>query len=74
PGASSPSYQITNAIDHPIALAVDGRGNLYVGSDHWQNPRARGSISVYAPNTQTPIRTVRGDRYGYPISLALSPQ
>jgi sugar lactone lactonase YvrE len=74
PAASSPNYEITDGIDHPIALAVDGDGNLYVASDHWQFPRARGSISVYTPNTQTPLRSVRGDRFGYPIALAVSPE
>jgi len=74
PGSAKPEYKITQGINDPIALVFDSDGNLYVASDHYGAPGSRGHVSVYAPNAQTPFASVRADKYGNPISLAVGPQ
>ena len=48
---------ITTGIDSPTTLALDGSGNLYVGNSLASN---EGDVSVYAPKSVTPERTLSG--------------
>jgi DNA-binding beta-propeller fold protein YncE len=74
PGSAVPEYKITQGINDPIAVVFDSGGNLYVASNHYGAPGSRGHITVYAPGAQTPFASVRADKYGNPISLAVGPQ
>ncbi|MGA8576906.1 MAG: hypothetical protein WB609_14635 [Candidatus Cybelea sp.] len=74
PGTAKPVYKITQGINDPIALVFDSAGNLYVASDHYGAPHSRGHVTVYAPKAQAPFASVRADKYGNPISLAVGPQ
>jgi len=71
PGATKPAYKITDGLSHPVAVALDAAGNLYVASDDYG--RDGGEISMYAPKSKHPTRTVERGKYGDPVSLALSP-
>ena len=71
-GGSTPVRTITKGIKAPLALAVDSKGRLYVVN----NPPYEGSsgqsgwISVYAPGSSQPMRTVKVRN---PAALALDP-
>jgi sugar lactone lactonase YvrE len=70
-GGSIPLRKITKGIDQPLAVAVDGSGNLYVGNQgHGRLPE--GSVTVYAPGSDTPARTIT-DGINQLAALALDP-
>jgi DNA-binding beta-propeller fold protein YncE len=73
-GVSTPAYKIKSGVDDPQALTVDGEGNLYVGNNGPDRPpRYLGTVCVYASNTRTPLRCVRGERrFDNPSWLAVS--
>ncbi len=71
PGESSPAYRISDGINDPAALALDGDDNLYVANEAYGH---QGSVTVYPPNTQHPVRSVVSGKYGPPVALALGPQ
>ncbi|HEV3092802.1 MAG TPA: hypothetical protein VGX91_15280 [Candidatus Cybelea sp.] len=48
---------ITTGIENPTTLALDDSGNLFVGNATTSN---EGDVTVYAPNSQTPARTLSG--------------
>jgi sugar lactone lactonase YvrE len=48
---------ITNDVENPTTLALDGSGNLYVGNSTSSN---EGNVSVYAPKSVQPLRTLSG--------------
>jgi sugar lactone lactonase YvrE len=57
---TSPSISISNGVSSPVALAVDGSGNVYV--DNCQpcipNTGSTSKITVYAQGSTTPARTI----------------
>jgi sugar lactone lactonase YvrE len=74
-GSSTPEYRIVDGVDNPTSLAIDGDDDLYVANSNWNlPPHINGHISLYSPNSRTPLRTIFGGRYGYPADLALPPQ
>lgn len=48
---------ITSGVENPTTLALDGSGDLYVGDSTSSN---QGDVSVYAPKSVTPLRTLSG--------------
>jgi hypothetical protein len=56
---------ITTGIENPTTLALDGSGNLYVGNSTTSNA---GDVSVYAPKSVKPQRTLSGI-IGVPVGL-----
>ncbi len=48
---------ITTGVVNPTTLALDDSGNLFVGNSTTSN---QGDVTVYAPNTQSPARTLTG--------------
>jgi hypothetical protein len=48
---------ITTGIENPTTLALDRPGNLYVGNSLASN---EGNVTVYAPKSVTPLRTLSG--------------
>ncbi len=48
---------ITTGIEKPTTLTLDGSGNLYVGNSTSSN---EGDVSVYAPKSVNPLRTLSG--------------
>src|SRR5580700_11874507 len=48
---------ITSGIEDPTTLALDGSGNLFVGNETASN---QGDVSVYAPKSVNPLRTLSG--------------
>ncbi|HEY1429216.1 MAG TPA: hypothetical protein VGF18_06555, partial [Candidatus Tumulicola sp.] len=55
PGASTPSYSITNGIDRPGALAFDSHEDLYVANEL---AGTSGDVTEYVPGSMTPRATV----------------
>ncbi len=70
PGDSSPSRIITGGIVHPMALAVDGAGNLYALN---MGGAPSNSVTVYAPGGSEPIRTITDGVVGSGMPGAGSP-
>lgn len=60
PTESSPSRVITTGIVGPLAIAFDGKGNLYVYNSCAEPAcsTSGGSVTVYAPGASTPFRTI----------------
>jgi hypothetical protein len=46
----SPHRTITNGVDGPVALTIDGKGNLYCANAN--------NVTVYAPGSSTPAYTI----------------
>jgi sugar lactone lactonase YvrE len=56
-GGNTPLRKITQGVDQPLTVAVDGSGNLYVANQgHGRRPK--GSVTVYAPGSEMPARTI----------------
>ncbi len=59
PGQTTPSRTITTN-RNPIALALDGNGNLYVLNNGITSSGEDSSVAVYEPGETTPARTIAG--------------
>jgi hypothetical protein len=60
PGATTPSYTITNGAYAPGQLAFDGAGNLYVlNYCTYSCGTIKNSISIYAPGATTPTTVLQ---------------
>ena len=69
PGKSSTEYQIVEGIYEPVALAFDGDGNLCVA-----NIGGEGRVSIYAPASQKPLRSIQSGPLGEPRALGFGSQ
>ena len=60
PGQTNPSRTITQGIHHPVALALDAGGNLYVSNNGFNDGSKHlgAAITVYAPGSRTPLRKI----------------
>jgi hypothetical protein len=67
-GGAASATPITSGINSPQAIAMDKTGNLYVGGS---TSPSSGFISVYAPNSTTPARTI-SNIIGIPEGLAFN--
>jgi sugar lactone lactonase YvrE len=57
PGSTSPKRTITSGIAYPEALAVDHKGNLYVGNLEGGTDFTA-DVTVYGPNDNSPRQTI----------------
>ena len=72
PGASSPFFSITNFKGYPGSVAVDAKQNVYVN----ESVQDEGFVQVYAPGSNTPLRTIDTGIGGYAFdagSMAFDP-
>lgn len=73
PGAASPFFQINDFKGYPESVAVDAQQNVYVNESY----QDEGFVQVYAPGSNTPVRTIDTGIGGYaftPGSMAFDPQ
>lgn len=63
PGTKTASRTISGVVQ-PGGIAVDAAGNIYLANQS-------GSVTVYAPNTSTPLKTLSDPSLGAPYGLAL---
>jgi len=64
PGATSPSYTISQGLVNPLEVTLDAAGNLYVTN---RNPA---SIVVYPPGQTAPSETLSSTLMQAPVQLA----
>jgi hypothetical protein len=57
---------ITNGLNQPGPLAVDGSGQLYVGN-------AGGTVTVYPPSTTSPSQTIIIPGFAAPVAVEIAP-
>lgn len=57
---------ITNGLNQPGPLAVDGNGNLYVGN-------AAGAVTVYPPGATSPSQTIVLPEFTTPVAVVIGP-
>lgn len=55
PGKTQPLRKISTDVDRPVALAIDGSGNLYVANE---GSSAGPSVTVYAPHSTRLLRAI----------------
>lgn len=70
-GNTRPSKVLSYGIQHPVALALDADGTLYVGNaPKPKQPNPKGFISIYTSGSATPARAIT-TKIDSPVALAI---
>jgi DNA-binding beta-propeller fold protein YncE len=70
PGSTSVLRTISQGVNTPAALAIDGTGNLYVANPADYPSKGPSTVTVYAPGSNTVLRTI-SQGVDFPDALAL---